>query len=264
MSMLKHLLTALVVFALPSIGHAACATPSGSEGNLRYATADKNLYFCDGTKWVKLGGGSTGSSDILGPPKVGSNGGTSVTLCNSIVGGTCGGGVFAGDGNLVLSPAGCTNPNTCSGTDSASQKRQLNSYNNLSQTQINSWEGRWRYGFSQNQRLKALGPASTQANAFCAAMTVGGFSDWYVPTAYETQVITENLHELYRNAPTNYRFDMNPSSVVNYWTTTLQIRSSSPESLNTGVAYGWNSYTGVLAINNALTTNLYVRCVRRN
>lgn len=59
---MKYLLYTLValcgVFMLPSKSLAACATPVGSEGDLRYDSTAKMLYFCNDTNWIATTGGS--------------------------------------------------------------------------------------------------------------------------------------------------------------------------------------------------------------
>ena len=36
------------------IAHAACTSPAGSEGDVRYDTTDKGFYFCEGAMWLGL------------------------------------------------------------------------------------------------------------------------------------------------------------------------------------------------------------------
>jgi hypothetical protein len=269
---------------------AACSSPSGSEGNLRYSKVDKQIYFCDGVNWVSPGGGETTVNisslsgwDPIGPPQVGSNGGEEVSLCQGLIGTPCGGGIFAGDGNLVLSPAGCKpGVATCTGVDGADQRRALYaSQNTTSSPSPNypnptSYEKRlWsdvhgRYGWRLTQKLKATiteytawgAPAPiSPAHKWCADLNYAGKTDWYMPTMDEMQTISDNMREIIDNAPPEYRFRTNTTDLAT----------------DTGCCNGYlagdlvaraetHYYNMKNASHNGVTINttMYIRCVRRD
>lgn len=53
----------LAILLVPALAHAACSSPAGSEGDLRYDSTAKTIYFCDDTNWIAMGG--SGSSPRL-------------------------------------------------------------------------------------------------------------------------------------------------------------------------------------------------------
>lgn len=53
----KYFLTVLAacMMLLAGNAYAACSSPTGNEGDVRYDTTAKNLYFCNNTAWVAAG-----------------------------------------------------------------------------------------------------------------------------------------------------------------------------------------------------------------
>ncbi len=248
----------LAMFALPIEAQAACASPSGTEGSLRYDSALKKLYFCNGTDWKEPGGTGTttttttviaapGTTDsrMYGVPLIGADGTYTVTLCSGVIGSDCGGGIFAGDGNLVVSPAGCTGtaaaPSCASptgaGTDPSMQWQSGGGNPNMGNIM--------RYGYPGT---RSLANSNYPAHFYCKNLNYGGHTDWYLPTSYEMGVLFNNQYEL------GAAYGFVQSDSTSYWTSSelndsdvmrIQMRYGTYENYGRG-----NSFP--------------IRCVRRN
>ncbi|MBZ0296716.1 MAG: hypothetical protein K8L99_29410 [Anaerolineae bacterium] len=50
----------VVALCIPVTAYSACTSPAGNEGDLRYDSTAKAVYFCDGTNWQGMGGSGSG------------------------------------------------------------------------------------------------------------------------------------------------------------------------------------------------------------
>jgi hypothetical protein len=152
------------------------------------------------------------------------------TVCN-------GGALFAGviqNAKYMVTPSGCTNPPTapgCTGADSLSlQWKASGSGANIS----GLTDG------ADNTSQLDLGFSDTDAAKYCAALTFGGYTDWFLPAKNELLAIYTNRTAL----------NFLPSG---YWTSTSQGGGNAMSV----------SFTGGAVNNLAKNSPQYVRCARR-
>ena len=62
LTLLHCLLALLTLTFTPTIVQAACTSPTGVEGDVRYDSPAKKMFFCDNTNWVQLSSGVSASS----------------------------------------------------------------------------------------------------------------------------------------------------------------------------------------------------------
>jgi hypothetical protein len=104
----RFLATLLTSVFLATNAHALGACTASTAGYFGYDATQIAFFFCDGTSWQELKKPATSYTfSYQGKPLVGANGGSTVTECTVPIGQSCGGGVYAGDGNLIAAPGGC-------------------------------------------------------------------------------------------------------------------------------------------------------------
>lgn len=242
----------LVMLAVGLVASSAwannCATcNSAAEGKICYASDEKVPFYCDGSNWQTMRAGQdfytfSGS----GKPLIGANGSSSPTMCTGAPGSTCGGGVYAGDGNLVAAPGGCTDsttPTCAGGTDSV--KKQWRTSDNPGG---NSFK-KSRYGYNISE---ASVTSSFPAAYYCKQMTYGGHSDWYLPTDYELQVLMTNAEEIGGFNTTDKYWGINEMRGG------CSYSDCYPTQGYPAIGKVWGANSG------ERTSSNYVRCVRRN
>lgn len=139
-------------------------------------------------------------------------------------------------------PGGCTNSATptCSGSTDAVMKSWANS-TGTSASAVTTASASFTYGGTQSASLAAL-YTDTDAAKFCESMIYAGYSDWYLPSVQE-------LNLLYQNSATIGGFWYGN----NYWSST-----------ETGPSNSWVIHASFGGVNFLAKTSLAaVRCVRR-
>lgn len=139
----------------------------------------------------------------------------------------------------------CDAGQTLSG-GSCTDTRQSMTYNNGTDTWTDTGYTSTVTGYANTQGLVALvdGGAPYQAAAYCAGLTAGGHSDWYLPAKDE-------LNVMYTNRTAIGGFET--VNLVWYWSSTEDDSS-----------HGWiQLFSGVSQLSRLKYVNRYVRCIRR-
>lgn len=108
---------------------------------------------------------------------------------------------------------------------------------------------RWN-GQANTNALKAQTGATSGAWKVCDDYSNGGFSDWYLPSITELQLLWNNRYNVYKNW-NNLSQDL---FIDNYWSST---------EYDDDQAYSFNFGSGIIDINTLKNTNLYVRAIRQ-
>lgn len=277
MKHLKLMAMILGVMFAPSLASAACSSPvgSGDEGEYYYNSTTKAAYYCNGSSWVAMGTAGAWQDK----PTIGAGGGSVVTLCNVEVGEPCGGGYYAGDGNLVITPpsvnisgtiyvactdgsnSGTCNTPVCSGSVCKSQEEfaaDANIQKEFGKTP-SSWgayQGSFRYGYEQGNRADISTFWANSATRTCKDLVYGGYSDWYLPNAFEGKVIQRQWYK-------HGSFQSN----THYFTTTPHLWNGNViTAFQTGLDMDEEYGIGGSEIDTTSGSNRWAfhRCVRRN
>ena len=297
-------LSLLAIGVMPGLASAACtgsgpdgtySYPNGSEGSLYFddSAPGNPLKICVSGNWVNVTSSNYPSSIYIadGMPTVGDHGGKVVTLCNVDLGEPCGGGLYAGDGNLVAAPSGCydqlgldnpigdyspfsTTPKTRCPTDFDQRDYRRVKWSNGDNTPPQSQSGMdASYAFNLVTFSRRYGWALTQKYAnlpegnlykFCKNLQVTSsvngvpvtFNDWYVPTRDEMAFV---MYATPRIGGSAYGTVQNSE----YWTATMGINGYQAEKVRMPVPLAEQGYYGESVAEGNTQTNR-IRCVRRN
>ena len=210
-------------------GGGGCSTPSGVRGDLLYNSAQSVLQYCNGTAWRTAQGGVSGGS-FVGPaacPTIGSDCGDST--------------VFAGF--HPVTQAHLFTPTTNQGSV---KWRTSGAADDIA---IDSWgDGRSNTTQVVNSAAYIASSSTFAAIKACEDSTVGGYTDWYLPSIGELEYLFMIKDSLGSGA----------LSSGYYW--------SSSEILDSGTHYAWSiAFTSTMAVNyGSKTAPTYnVRCLRR-
>ncbi len=180
--------------------------------------------------------------------------GTSTGTCGTI-GSSAGGGVIAHCANgyrLIATPGGCNDSAapTCPGVSDALLKQWATE--NVDINAVSTTDGQ-NAGAGNTAtimaRVAATAPGTYPVGEFCANMTYGGFSDWYLPASSELS------NNIYPNKVAIGGLGSNK-----YWSST-EIRAG--DSVHVRMSDGFADFNGSNA-GNEKNLSLYVRCVRRD
>jgi hypothetical protein len=108
---------------------------------------------------------------------------------------------------------------------------------------------RWN-GQANTNALKAQTGATSGAWKLCDDYSNGGFSDWYLPSISELQLLWNNRYNVYKNW-NNISQDL---FIDNYWSST---------EYDDDMASSFNFGSGLIDVNTLKNTNLYVRAIRQ-
>ena len=198
---MKHLFwIALVLSASPAF--AACTTPTGADGSYSFNATDRNLYHCIANSWVLDNGGVDTTKTpytLNGFPTVGASGGNVVQPCNTAIGQRCGGGFYAGDGNLVVTPGACTASGCPSvvvdGVQVAAYGKGpdtlTKAYKTTDSASTNTSSHRYGYKMTMDNN-----GTNHPAFNYCDGLNYNGYSDWYLPTRYELDLVRRVMPEV--------------------------------------------------------------------
>jgi hypothetical protein len=108
---------------------------------------------------------------------------------------------------------------------------------------------RWN-GQANTNALKAQTGATSGAWKVCDDYSSGGFSDWYLPSISELQLLWNNRYNVYKNW-NNISQDL---FIDNYWSST---------EYDDDMASSFNFGSGLIDVNTLKNTSLYVRAIRQ-
>ncbi len=241
---------------------AACSSPAGVLGSYKYVSAERRVYKCDGTNWVV---DTAGAPNLLnGIPVVGAGGSNVVNLCGGAIGSRCGGGFYIGDGNLVATGAGCSGTTcpteTVGGVTQAPYAGRDTYYNRYETSNSPTTMSSQRYGYATNQ---SNNNSNYPAFQYCRnlSFSVGGvtYSDWYVPTLYETELFVQSLSDIGGSYYNGYNINyMSASEAYNGQ------RFHHVTAYHYLVRPGDPTSTGGQSNIDTKDQNYAIRCVRRN
>jgi hypothetical protein len=163
------------------------------------------------------------------------------------IGDTYGGGIYAGlhlGSQIIATPGGCSDsptPTCAGGTDTVS-KIWSNAYNTTSAYDLDDGSG-------NTDLIVASDGAGGEAASYCQSMDYGGFTDWYLPSKNEVDL-------LYQNRDAIGGFDT--SNPKYYW-------SSNEDPDDFSVSYAIGFHDGMLNGTDKGGTGFgdLVRCVRK-
>jgi len=209
-----------------------CVNPLYNEGMLLYNSASNVMQYCDGANWVAIGKGP--SDPCAGSPSIGAD-------CAD-------GTVYAG-----LSPDGNVPMYTTSADAGTFTWNNGNMSNNTttSQTSNTTGEANTNNLITLDSDSGTGGTQPHQAAQYCADLTAGGHSDWYLPARNE-------LNVLYTNRVAIGGFELaggeyGPPAPSWYWSSTeTSFDNIWLQRFEDGSTATWNKYHGKS-----------VRCVRK-
>ena len=108
---------------------------------------------------------------------------------------------------------------------------------------------RWN-GQANTNLMAAQTSASSGAWKFANDYSYGGFTDWYLPSISELQLLWNNRYNVYKNW-NNISQDL---FIDNYWSST---------EYDDDMASSFNFGSGLIDVNTLKNTNLYVRAIRQ-
>lgn len=215
-----------------------------------------NINWGNGDKYIKTeidpAGGTSytaaGTSQLLSVPYAlnALNASTSNNGFNHYVGELYGGGVVF---HVFRDAAGAEHGLILSLSDLSTSYQ----WSNVNSQQIGTnAESVWN-GPANTAAIISQSGHTTSAAALCDNYTSGGFTDWYLPSIQELNMLWNNLYNVNRTLDT----DGNPSSTIvapqYYWSST---------EISATVALGFNEYVGTTAGGDKDASPQYVRAVR--
>ena len=245
-------------FTLTNNGTATSSSISLTVGNSDYFELVSGQDNCSGNSLaaaasctVQVRAKSSKDGTLYGAVQVNQNNrpilglkGTATNVCGTI-GSFTGGGVLVScrDGyQLITTPGNCTDSATPVCDNATDTLHKAWSTETVDINSDDTSDGRNNETVVM-ARVSTSGVGTYPAVEYCANMTYGGYSDWYLPSTYEMYILTQNFSAI-------------GTLSTNNWYNTSTERDSS----RNYVRYTGNGNE----TSNNKSTNYRVRCVRRN